>query len=169
MKTLYLVRHAKSSHDIPFLEDVLRGLSERGKGDAILIGKYLNKQAHCIQAVYSSHSVRTKATLSLMNNELMLPDSLISYYEDLYTFGDDGNTFMRYASQTPDDQNAIMILSHNYSCAYFAHTVSGGKIDNFPTCGLLKVVWDTDTWSDVSVNNVMDVSIMTPKMLKNMV
>ena len=166
MKTLHLVRHAKSSHDVPFLEDVLRGLADRGKADSKLIGQYLADSKVSISRVYSSHSVRTKATLAILNRYLHIPDEAISFHKELYTFDDSGETFMKFAKKTDDMTNAIMILSHNYSCAQFALSISKGKVINYPTCGALKCIWDVTSWSEVTMENVSSVSMVTPKMLK---
>ncbi len=166
MKELYLVRHAKSSHDIPFLQDVLRGLADRGKADSKLIGQYLKDTNSTVSKVYSSHSVRTKATLAILNQYLHIPDKSISYHEDLYTFDDSGKVFMKYAQGTEESIDTILMLSHNYSCAQFAQSISEGNVANFPTCGTLKCSWDVKSWSEVKMNNVTGVTMMTPKMLK---
>jgi len=166
MKTLYLVRHAKSSHDIPFLDDVMRGLSDRGKADAKLIGQYLNETNAVISKIYSSHSVRTKATLAILNTYLHIQDTAISYHEDLYTFDDNGEIFLQYGQKTDEGLDTILLLSHNYSCAQFAIRISKDRIISYPTCSVLKCTWDVDSWSDVKMDNVTEVSMMTPKQLK---
>lgn len=166
MKSLYLVRHAKSSHDIPYLEDVLRGLADRGKSDATLVGKYLKSSQAEITRVFSSHSVRTKATMAIINKELGIPESAITYHESLYTFDDNGDTFMDYARQTYDSNASIMILSHNYSCIQFADRISDGEIDRYPTCGVLRCVWNLDSWEEITIENVTHYQMITPKMLK---
>ncbi len=62
MKTLLLLRHAKSSKDDTSLRDVGRPLNERGEEDAQLIGKYIRKQKIRPNLVISSPAERARQT-----------------------------------------------------------------------------------------------------------
>lgn len=165
-KTLLLVRHAKSSHDIPFLEDKLRPLADRGKSDAQLVGQRLQSLKLDPDKVYCSSAVRTRSTLAILNWHLNLPDQIITYHDDLYTFDDDGTIYEGYLHQNTESQNTVMILSHNNSIINVAHSVSKGEIDTFPTCSVLVCRWDETDWSQAKFNNINSFSLITPKLLK---
>jgi phosphohistidine phosphatase len=63
MRTLYLLRHAKSSWDPPGLPDSERSLAPRGVRDAKRVAKHLRRLGVTAQLVLCSSAVRTRATL----------------------------------------------------------------------------------------------------------
>src|SRR3954452_6523815 len=66
MKTLLLLRHAKSSHDDSTIQDIDRRLNERGRNDAILIGKYLHQKKVHLDLALSSPATRARQTIELV-------------------------------------------------------------------------------------------------------
>ncbi len=165
-KIMLLVRHAKSSHDLSYLEDKLRPLADRGKSDCNLIGKRMQALHLIPDKVYCSTAVRTRATLAILNRYLSVPESLITYHDDLYTFHDSGSTYVDYLHNTLDDIDTVMLTSHNGSCLNVADEVSHGEISAFPTCAVLICRWQLESWSDVRLDNVSTYQLLTPKQLK---
>jgi len=166
-KILLLVRHAKSSHEIPFLEDKLRPLAPRGKTDSVLIGQNLLDLQLVADQVYCSSSVRTKSTLAILNQHLNISELAISYHDDLYTFNDCGDTYLKHLKESNNRSDIIMILSHNNSCVNVAEAVSDGNLYSFPTCAVLICRWKISEWSLVDWSNVNSYSMLTPKQLKS--
>ena len=70
MKTLFLVRHAKSSRDDPSLPDRDRPLDDRGKRDAPTMGKRLAKRDVKPDLLLSSPALRALTTAQLMAEEV---------------------------------------------------------------------------------------------------
>jgi len=165
-KIMLLVRHAKSSHDIPYLEDKLRTLADRGKADAQLIGARLRSLQLVPNLVYSSTAVRTKATITILNQHLIIPEGSITYHDDLYTFHDTGDTYVNYLHKTSNDKSSVMILSHNGSCLNVAYQITDGEISSFPTCAVLICRWQVQEWSEVRLDNVSSYQMITPKELR---
>jgi len=73
MRTLYLLRHAKSSWDDPSLDDFDRPLSERGRKAAPLIGRYMAEHGWQPDLALVSPAVRARDTWQLVAPELPAP------------------------------------------------------------------------------------------------
>src|SRR6476620_8457076 len=84
MKTLILVRHAKSSWDKPGMSDLERPLNERGKKDAPEMSKRLKERNVLPDLLLSSTAKRAKKTARLFADELGLDKDIIKENESLY-------------------------------------------------------------------------------------
>jgi phosphohistidine phosphatase len=147
MKILYLVRHAKSSWDRATLSDVERPLSKRGKLDAPMMGKLLASKGEPPELIISSHAKRAYSTAKRIAGELDYAKKKIVVNEDLYLA--DIDDFYDIIEDTPDSINILMLFSHNYGITYFANHISGENIDNIPTCGVVRVDFDTLNWNEI--------------------
>ena len=149
MKTLLLVRHAKSSWDDFSLSDFERPLNERGKNDAPKMGKRLRKKKVKIDAFVSSPAKRAKKTAQYFIKEFDRKEDEIIFISSLY---DASVSDFNAAIKTIDDKyDNIAIFSHNPGITQFANElVSGADIDNMPTCSVFAVKADTDKWKDFS-------------------
>ena len=95
MKTLYLVRHAKSSWEFD-LEDHKRPLNERGLTDAPKMGAYIREKISLPQRIVSSDAVRAKTTALLYLKELGIPEECLELSHELYDFNGTGlDNFIR--------------------------------------------------------------------------
>src|SRR3954470_2706201 len=77
MKTLLLLRHAKSSRDDPRLSDFDRPLNDRGKDDAKLVGRYLRKQKIKIDVIVTSPARRARRTAERVLEAAGLANQLV--------------------------------------------------------------------------------------------
>ena len=84
MKTLYIVRHAKSSWDHPGLEDHQRPLLEKGKKRTRYIIDYLLKNESKPGIIISSHAVRAHETAKIIANAFNYPENEIVISKNLY-------------------------------------------------------------------------------------
>ncbi|HYQ61260.1 MAG TPA: histidine phosphatase family protein, partial [Desulfatiglandales bacterium] len=73
MKTLYLIRHAKSSWNYPELEDFERPLSNRGRKNALLMGTILKKLKAAPDLVISSPANRAAMTARMLADAIHYP------------------------------------------------------------------------------------------------
>jgi phosphohistidine phosphatase len=149
MKTLLLVRHAKSSWDDFSLSDFERPLNERGKNDAPKMGKRLRKKNVKIDAFISSPAKRAKKTAQYFIKEFDGKEDDIIFISSLY---DASVSDFNAAIKTIDDKyDNVAIFSHNPGITQFANElVSGANIDNMPTCSVFAVKANTDRWKDFS-------------------
>ena len=87
MKTLYLLRHAKSSWDDDQLNDAERPLTRRGKRDCDLVAHELERNHKKFPQVFCSSANRCQETLQRFRTESDVFDHAeIHTTEDLYTF-----------------------------------------------------------------------------------
>lgn len=165
MKILYLIRHAKSSWDEPGLGDLERPLSKRGKNDAPKMGKLLNKRGDIPELIVSSPAKRTFSTAKRIAREVNYSIKNIVRDEALYMA--DTDDFYSVIQSTPDSVKSLMLYAHNYGITYFANHISGSNIDNIPTCGVVRVDFDIDSWQEISDKKGKLVFFEYPKKHKN--
>lgn len=147
MKTLLLIRHAKSSWDNITLSDFERPLNERGKTDAPKMAKRLRKRGVKIDAFISSPAKRAKKTAEYFIEEFDRDKDKIILVSSLY---DASVSDFNAAVKTIDDKyDTVALFSHNPGITQFANElVSGADIDNMTTCSVFAVTADIDRWKD---------------------
>ncbi|RYG54785.1 MAG: histidine phosphatase family protein [Chitinophagaceae bacterium] len=147
MKTLYLVRHAKSSWENTAVADFDRKLNERGQKDAPEMGQRLLKRVHNIDAFVSSPAKRAKKTCKLFCKEFGVKEEDIIYVDSLYLASP--QTFAQVISWFDDSLKSVAIFSHNPGITDFANTLNPEVIiDNMPTCSIFAVQADVKHWKD---------------------
>lgn len=146
MKTLLLIRHAKSSWNDINLKDEERPLNERGKKDAPEMAKRLKKKGIEIDLFLSSPAKRAWRTARFFAEAYDLKKEDIEVEKQLYAA--DIADFVKVISQLKDKHQTVALFSHNPGVTDFANTLTGVRIDNMPTCGIFAVHADISTWSD---------------------
>lgn len=147
VKTLLIVRHAKSSWDVSTLNDFDRPLNDRGKKDAPVMAKRLLDRKIAIDAFVSSPAKRAKKTAELFSEVYDQKEDDIEYITMLYHAG--GEVFNDVIAQLDDTLNTVAIFSHNPGITEFVNTlVPDVKIDNMPTCGIFAVQASIPKWAD---------------------
>ena len=149
MKTLFLVRHAKSSWDDIALSDFERPLNERGKNDAPKMGKRLRKKNVKIDAFISSPAKRAKKTAEYFIKEFDRDTDEIILVSALYDAGT--NNFSETIKDIDDKYKSAAIFSHNPGITDFANQlIDKANVDNMPTCSVFAVKADVEKWKDFS-------------------
>lgn len=147
MKTLYLIRHAKSSWDDFTLSDFDRPLNERGKNDAPKMGKRLRKKDIKIDAFISSPAKRAKKTAEYFIKEFDKDKDKIILVSALYDAG--LNDFFETIKNIDDKYNSAAIFSHNPGITAFANQlINNANIDNMPTSSVFAVKANVEKWKD---------------------
>ena len=165
MKTLYIVRHAKSSWDHPGLEDYQRPLLEKGKKRTKYVIDYLQKQKVKPDLILSSHAERAKETARIIAAALGYPEHEIIISKEIYFGNTDGlfNHFYDLSNQV----NSLMMVGHNPTMTNFANYFLDNKIDNLPTSGVVCIEFDTDMWENVLQASRKTKFSISPKLLKD--
>ena len=150
MKTLYIVRHAKSSWDASNVDDFERPLNDRGKRDAPRMGKRLKEKGITPDLMLSSPAKRAFSTSKRIAKVLNYPKDNIKTDRSLYHA--DEETMLVVIQSLKDKLESVMIFSHNPGLTDFVNTIMDGgvEIDNVPTCGIVAFQFDVDSWKDVS-------------------
>jgi phosphohistidine phosphatase len=147
MKSLYLVRHAKSSWDNPGLGDLERPLNKRGKEDAPKLGKLLLKNGDIPDMLLSSPAKRAFSTAKRIAGEL--DHSVKNIIKDETLYMADTEDFLNVIQSVPDSVTKLMLFGHNYGITYFANYISDSDIDNIPTCGAVRIDFEFESWKDI--------------------
>ncbi|MBN7795641.1 histidine phosphatase family protein [Parahaliea mediterranea] len=146
MKTLHLLRHAKSSWDKPGQPDRERGLNKRGQRDAPRMGEALS---HILppMSVALSPARRAQLTLEgLCRGWPALADCRHYTEEDLYTF--DGDDLLDWVRRQDDRHLALFIIGHNPALTDLVNTlVAGDGLANLPTAGYVRIECPGASWA----------------------
>lgn len=148
MKYLYLVRHAKSSWDDLSIRDVKRPLNDRGKRDAPRMAKRLKEKEVAIDQMVTSHAVRALATCKSFCEILKYSQDHIRIEESLYHASEDG--MLQIVHELKDSVDAVMIFAHNPGLTDFVNSLTGERIPNVPTTGIVACAFDVDSWKDIT-------------------
>jgi phosphohistidine phosphatase len=146
MKTVLLVRHAKSSWEDPLVVDFERPLNERGKKDAPAMAKRVKDRQYKIDCFISSPARRARKTAKLFAEVFKYKEEKIIYKSELYHA--DPETFYSVIEQCGNDYNTIAIFSHNPGITYFVNELTEIKLDDMPTCAVFAVSMDGGKWKD---------------------
>jgi phosphohistidine phosphatase len=145
MKSVIIIRHAKSSWDQIGLSDFDRPLNDRGKEDAPKMAKRLLEKEVAIDVFISSPAKRAKKTASLFVEEYKSHKSDIILVPELYHAGPEA--FYAAIAQAPADAKTIALFSHNPGITEFVNQLTDVKIDDMPTCAIFAVKADIKDWS----------------------
>ena len=152
MKTLYLLRHAKSSWGDPALEDFDRPLNERGRKAAPLMAAHMRKAGHRPDVVLCSAARRAEETWKLVAPTLG-GDPEVRFLKSLYLAPP--SLLLSSIARLPDNYDSALLVGHNPGLEHLAQQLSGdGKpaalsqlSEKFPTAALAVIThegsWDS--------------------------
>ena len=144
MKTLTIVRHAKSSWDHPGLSDRERPLNKRGERDAPLMGQRVREHGIRPSLILSSPATRAWATARIIAAAITYPLEFLQREKSLYLASVDAILDVIVA-QDPGF-NSLMVVGHNPGLTDFANYLSPGLTNNLPTAGVVSVEIEQDDW-----------------------
>ncbi|MBA4168066.1 MAG: histidine phosphatase family protein [Chitinophagaceae bacterium] len=145
MKTLLLIRHAKSSWENFTVTDQERPLNERGKKNAPEMAARLLKRNILIDSFLSSPAKRALATAKLFAGVYDRKSREIIVVPELYLASSDA--FTKTILHAPEDSSSIALFSHNAGITEFANSLSGVRIDHMPTCSVFAVKCPIASWA----------------------
>lgn len=151
MKTLYLIRHAKSDWSDESLNDFDRPLNKRGAKDAPLMGSILLKSGIYPDLILSSPALRAKSTAIAFAQALSSPTDSIRYIHALYA--SDTETILSLIRDVPSSVNTLFVFGHNPEFTECANFITGGDIENIPTCGVVEMRLLKDDWKSIGENS----------------
>jgi phosphohistidine phosphatase len=146
MKSLILVRHAKSSWDISIPNDFDRPLNERGKKDAPEAAKRLINKGVLIDAFISSPAKRAKKTAKYFAAEYGVNKDKLILIPELYEA--QANIFYDVTRDIDDAYSSVAIFSHNPGITEFVNSLTDYKVDNMPTCAVFAVQSNINSWTE---------------------
>lgn len=147
-KTLYLVRHAKSSWEDASLADRQRPLSQRGLRDAPDMGRRLAEQGHRPDLIISSPAKRAYSTARRIAKKLAYEKSAIVKDDRLY-FAGTGRT-LELLEGLDDRHESVMLVGHNPAMTTFLNVLCDTPVHNMPTCAIAVVGYDIGSWTELT-------------------
>ena len=148
MKSLIIVRHAKSSWDIAGQNDFDRILNARGKNDAPEMARRLLARKVKVDVFISSPAVRAKETAAFFTEAYRAGLQQVKYVSALYLAA--AEAFMPVIESIDDAFDTAALFSHNPGITGFVNTLTSVKIDDMPTCGVFAVHCPVSAWKDFS-------------------
>lgn len=154
MKTLLLLRHAKSSWTDPQLNDFDRPLARRGRIAASAVGRYLAEAGLVPDLIICSAAQRTRETLALLLPSL--PGEMrVEVETGLYEA--DPQDILDRVQRIADGVERVLVVGHNPGMEQLADelTASGDEsarsrmAEKFPTAALAVITFDAKRWADV--------------------
>jgi phosphohistidine phosphatase len=154
MKTLYIVRHGKSTWDYDGVKDSDRPLKEKGISDAMIMAERLKNSSRIPDQIISSSAARALHTAIIFNRSLKIPEKNFKIDSDLYAATVDEILDVIYG--VDDSVNSLMIFGHNPGFTELANYLCNLKIDNIPTSGIVMITFTTEKWIKLNRNVVMN-------------
>jgi phosphohistidine phosphatase len=161
MKTLMLLRHAKSSWDDTRLRDFDRPLAERGKRDAPRMGKALRERGPAPDLIVSSTAARAQATVEAFVKAAGLE---IEPRFDGSIYDATTADLMKLAGKLPDDRSTVLLVGHNPGFEDMVARLTGA-CERMPTAALACIELDIDRWEEVEEGKGRLLWRLTPKQL----
>jgi phosphohistidine phosphatase len=167
MRTLYLLRHAKSSWSDSTLADRERPLAPRGRRDAKRMSEHLVRSGVEPGLVLCSPAVRTRETLERLGGALGSPVS-VQYAEELYAAS--WTDLLERLHDVPETVASVMLIGHNPGLEDLALALasSGPELARleakFPT-GALATLTATATWQELSEGDAVLTAFVVPREL----
>jgi len=161
MRTLYLIRHAKSSWDNPGLRDFNRPLNERGLHDAPLMAQFLVKKGVKPDLLISSPAKRALSTALFFADAFHVQDEAVMREQEIYEATP--MDIHHVISRLPDAAYTVLLFGHNPTLTEVANRFSENFIDNVPTCGIVQIESDANSWKAFYEGNANVTACFFPK------
>jgi len=163
MKTLLLLRHAKSSWKDTNARDFDRPLNQRGLKAAPAVGRLIRKRKLQLDLVLSSPAERARQTTQLVLEAAGLKTEL-RYDERIYEAS--SARLFEIVSQIDDEADIVLLVGHNPGLEDLLAALTG-EARSFPTAALAFIALDIEKWNKVRAGGGQLESLAKPKELKS--
>jgi phosphohistidine phosphatase len=161
MKTLYLVRHAKSSWKDDLLQDFDRPLNKRGERDAPFMGEKLKEQKIIPDVIIASPAKRAKATAKIIAKKVGFDTDDIKWKKKVYdAFTED---LLEIIRAQKSNINSLMVVGHNPELTSLSNYLTDFRIYNIPTTGISCIRFYCDKWEEIEPKSGEQVFFDYPK------
>jgi phosphohistidine phosphatase len=159
MKTLYVLRHAKSSWDRADLADFDRPLNDRGRSTAPFMGELMKREGFLPEMVLSSPAARARQTAELAVQAADVATE-IKFKEKIYEASP--QTLLQIAQSLDDRLNSVMIVGHNPGMEGFVRLMTG-RLETMPTAALAVIELDIAGWEQAGPGTGRLKKLIRPK------
>ena len=147
MKMIILIRHSKSSWDLPF-NDFDRQLTNKGIQKAIKMAKNTKEFIPKTYCIWSSPANRASSTAKLFVSTWDIPMEEIIFLDELYTFS--ANKLEEIVKSCSNNCNNLILFGHNNAITDFVNKFGNIFIDNVPTAGFVSIIFESTNWKTIS-------------------
>lgn len=147
MKTLYIVRHAKSDKENAQLQDIDRPLNARGYDDAHFMASKLTAANIQPELLISSPAVRALSTALIFARKLGYDPQKILLENSLYETGT--KEYIEVIRSTPDSFSSAMLFGHNSTITSLVNSLGKPFTENVPTSGITGFTFSATQWSEI--------------------
>ena len=161
VKDVCFVRHAKSNWDHPGLRDFDRPLDARGLRDAPVMAAEMHKLGLIPQLLVSSGANRARSTAEFFRKEFGLDKEKLVIRNELYEAS--AETVWDVLHKTPDEIQFVYLFGHNPTFTWVANELSGVRIDNVPTCGVVHAQAMISSWKKFKPQHAGFIGFHYPK------
>jgi len=165
MRRLTLVRHGKSSWAEPYSGDFDRPLNGRGKRDARLMGERLASRGARPDVIVASPARRARKTARIIAGALGYGKKKIREEPPIYEA--DVGTLIDIIHHLGGRARHAILVGHNPGFTDLAEDLTGERLGNVPTCGVVTIEYDVDSWGKVSRGRGRLVYFDFPKRVEN--
>lgn len=161
MKTLTLLRHAKSIQAQPELCDFDRPLNHRGKIDAPEMGRRLAALNLHPMRIISSPAVRARATAEAVADAIGIPKQAIIWEAALYEASPED--LLSVLRRQPDSSAHVILVGHNPALTQLANALTRDHLDNLPTAGAYTLSLPHALWGEIALGSGTRLAYDCPK------
>lgn len=170
MRSLTLLRHAKSVWDDPSVSDYYRPLNQRGRNAARAMGSYLARKDAVFDLILASPAERVAETLkNLVKGGWK--SGPVQFHEAIYGAGCD--EVLAMIQSVPEHVGRLMVVGHNPALAQLAvrltrddeHGLRAQASVKYPTCALAEIAFEAGSWAEVGVQGGVLVDFQVPASL----
>jgi phosphohistidine phosphatase len=145
MKTLFLLRHAKTAPATPGVVDFDRTLTPQGETDARQVGEYIQRQQLTIDQIISSPANRARGTTALVMEGAGL-DLDVQYDRRMYE--SDPQLMLDIVSESDLTHDYILLVGHNPAMEDFLRGLTG-RVESMSAGGLAQIVSEVTDWTEL--------------------
>lgn len=145
MKTLLILRHAKSSWKDSSLADHDRPLNKRGKQDAPRMGKFLRKQDLTPDKIISSTAKRARKTATAVAKASRY-EGKVELTKAFYHAGPEA--YLTVLRNLSDDYQWVMVVGHNPGMEELVASLTG-RMETMSTAAIAHVALPIESWQEL--------------------
>ena len=162
MKTVVLIRHAKTHTESASGRDYDRTLQSRGMQDAIAMSKRLFELGLLPECLISSTAIRAQSTAELIKTDFPNPVPIV-YAKELYSGFPDA--YLQAIHSADEHYGVIGIIGHNPAITLLANSLASDNVtDSMQTCSVISLEFENaQSWADIQVNKGICKQYLFPK------
>ncbi len=164
MKSLLLVRHAKSSWDSPTMKDFDRPLNDRGQKDAPLMAERLLQKEINIDAFVTSTAIRALTTAQCFHKVYKAAHTSLIPIAELYHA--QPTNFIKVINNLQENWKSVAIFSHNPGITEMVNNFGVATVADMPTCAVFGVTANVKHWKDFNTAEKRFLLFDYPKIIR---